>query len=189
MTFVIINILIAFVISIHASFFLCSRGCIVAVHLFLTLLETTNASNFHNMNRQNHKAFFEKSDLFFLCLLRPLSFDIQIQELEIEAAQVKIFLLRLFFILLLVNLIIQKLANHYMPVDQLTHSSILLPHFHGRLIHKHNEIIWSISSRSGCRSRNTQSKLLSRNMNCWSIFSKLAWQRLTKATPDSHLFK
>lgn len=49
------------------------------------------------MNRQNHKAFFEKSDLFFLCLLRPLSFDIQIQELEIEAAQVKIFLLRLFF--------------------------------------------------------------------------------------------
>ncbi|KAE8704298.1 Nudix hydrolase 7 [Hibiscus syriacus] len=36
---------------------------------------------------QSHKAFFEKSDLFFLCMLRPLSFDIQKQELEIEAAQ------------------------------------------------------------------------------------------------------
>lgn len=38
--------------------------------------------------RQSHKSFFEKSDLFFLCMLRPLSFDIQKQELEIEAAQV-----------------------------------------------------------------------------------------------------
>lgn len=37
--------------------------------------------------RQFHKSFFEKSDLFFLCMLRPLSFDIQKQELEIEAAQ------------------------------------------------------------------------------------------------------
>ncbi|KAK1310862.1 Nudix hydrolase 2 [Acorus calamus] len=37
--------------------------------------------------RQSHKAFFEKSDLFFVCLLRPLSFDIQKQESEIEAAQ------------------------------------------------------------------------------------------------------
>lgn len=33
-----------------------------------------------------HKSFFEKSDLFFVCILRPLSFDIQAQELEIEAA-------------------------------------------------------------------------------------------------------
>lgn len=38
--------------------------------------------------RQSHKAFFEKSDLFFVCILRPLSFDIQTQELEIEAAAV-----------------------------------------------------------------------------------------------------
>ncbi|KAL6999119.1 nudix (nucleoside diphosphate linked moiety X)-type motif 2 [Sarracenia purpurea var. burkii] len=38
--------------------------------------------------RQIHKSFFGKSDLFFLCMLRPLSFDIQKQELEIEAAQV-----------------------------------------------------------------------------------------------------
>ncbi|XP_057512885.1 nudix hydrolase 2-like [Actinidia eriantha] len=37
--------------------------------------------------RQSHKSFFEKSDLFFMCLLQPLSFDIQIQESEIEAAQ------------------------------------------------------------------------------------------------------
>ena len=38
--------------------------------------------------RQWHKSFFEKSDLVFLCRLRPLSFDIQKQDLEIEAAQV-----------------------------------------------------------------------------------------------------
>lgn len=37
--------------------------------------------------RQLHKSFFEKSDLFFACMLRPLSFDIQIQESELEAAQ------------------------------------------------------------------------------------------------------
>ncbi|CAO2835753.1 unnamed protein product [Amaranthus hypochondriacus] len=37
--------------------------------------------------RQTHKAFFEKSDLFFLCFLQPSSFKIQKQDLEIEAAQ------------------------------------------------------------------------------------------------------
>lgn len=37
--------------------------------------------------RQTHKAFFGKSDLLFLCFLRPLSFNVQRQELEIEAAQ------------------------------------------------------------------------------------------------------
>lgn len=37
--------------------------------------------------RQNHRSFFEKSDLFFVCMLQPRSFDIQKQELEIEAAQ------------------------------------------------------------------------------------------------------
>lgn len=37
--------------------------------------------------RQTHKSFFEKSDLFFLCVLHPLSFSVQKQELEIEAAQ------------------------------------------------------------------------------------------------------
>ncbi|KAL0399120.1 UNVERIFIED_CONTAM: Nudix hydrolase 10 [Sesamum radiatum] len=37
--------------------------------------------------RQYHKSFFQKSTLLFLCMLRPLSFDIQIQDSEIEAAQ------------------------------------------------------------------------------------------------------
>uniref|UniRef100_A0A1J3HSC9 Nudix hydrolase n=1 Tax=Noccaea caerulescens TaxID=107243 RepID=A0A1J3HSC9_NOCCA len=36
---------------------------------------------------QTHKSFFAKSDLFFICLLRPTSFDIQKQDSEIEAAQ------------------------------------------------------------------------------------------------------
>jgi hypothetical protein len=40
------------------------------------------------MCRQSHKAYFEKSDLFFVCILRPLSFDITKQESEIEDAQV-----------------------------------------------------------------------------------------------------
>ncbi|BBH00624.1 nudix hydrolase homolog 2 [Prunus dulcis] len=33
------------------------------------------------------QVFFQKSDLFFVCMLRPLSFDIQKQEHEIEAAK------------------------------------------------------------------------------------------------------
>ncbi|KAJ1428645.1 NUDIX hydrolase domain [Sesbania bispinosa] len=37
--------------------------------------------------RQSHNSFFEKSDLFFMCMLRPLSSDIQVQRLEIEGAQ------------------------------------------------------------------------------------------------------
>ncbi|KAF8414267.1 hypothetical protein HHK36_002267 [Tetracentron sinense] len=37
--------------------------------------------------RQSHRSFFEKSDLFFVCMMRPLSFDIQKQESEIEAVQ------------------------------------------------------------------------------------------------------
>ncbi|XP_039130080.1 nudix hydrolase 10-like isoform X2 [Dioscorea cayenensis subsp. rotundata] len=37
--------------------------------------------------RQSHKSFFEKSDLFFICLLRPLTFDIRKQESEIAAAK------------------------------------------------------------------------------------------------------
>ncbi|KAG8386019.1 hypothetical protein BUALT_Bualt03G0105500 [Buddleja alternifolia] len=37
--------------------------------------------------RQTHKYFFGKSELFFLCMLRPLSFDIQKQDSEIEAVQ------------------------------------------------------------------------------------------------------
>lgn len=37
--------------------------------------------------RHTHNSFFGKSDLSFVCMLRPLSFDIKKQELEIEAAQ------------------------------------------------------------------------------------------------------
>nr|XP_043607909.1 nudix hydrolase 2-like [Erigeron canadensis]XP_043607910.1 nudix hydrolase 2-like [Erigeron canadensis]XP_043607911.1 nudix hydrolase 2-like [Erigeron canadensis] len=36
---------------------------------------------------QEHKVFFGKSEILFMCMMRPLSFDIQIQETEIEAAQ------------------------------------------------------------------------------------------------------
>ncbi|KAJ0113553.1 hypothetical protein Patl1_01817 [Pistacia atlantica] len=37
--------------------------------------------------RQSHQSFFRKSDLFFVCMLRPRSFHIQKQDSEIEAAQ------------------------------------------------------------------------------------------------------
>ncbi|XP_062086821.1 nudix hydrolase 2 [Humulus lupulus] len=37
--------------------------------------------------KERHKAFFEKSDIFFVCILQPKSFDIQIQESEIEGAK------------------------------------------------------------------------------------------------------
>ncbi|PQQ20739.1 nudix hydrolase 2 isoform X1 [Prunus yedoensis var. nudiflora] len=36
---------------------------------------------------QSHKSFFQKSDLFFVCMLKPHSFDIETQNLEIAAAQ------------------------------------------------------------------------------------------------------
>ncbi|XP_021805899.1 nudix hydrolase 2-like [Prunus avium] len=37
--------------------------------------------------RQSHKSFFQKSDLFFVCMLKPHSSDIETQNLEIAAAQ------------------------------------------------------------------------------------------------------
>ncbi|XP_058005957.1 nudix hydrolase 2 isoform X2 [Hevea brasiliensis] len=37
--------------------------------------------------RQSHCSFFGKSDLFFVCMLRPHSFDIHKQDSEVEAAQ------------------------------------------------------------------------------------------------------
>ncbi|KAK1266249.1 Nudix hydrolase 8 [Acorus gramineus] len=37
--------------------------------------------------RHAHHVTFEKSDLFFICMLRPLSFDITIDEAEIQAAK------------------------------------------------------------------------------------------------------
>ncbi|MED6145058.1 nudix (nucleoside diphosphate linked moiety X)-type motif 2, variant 2 [Stylosanthes scabra] len=41
--------------------------------------------------REVQNSFFGKSDLSFLCMLRPLSVEIKKQELEIEAAQVLLF--------------------------------------------------------------------------------------------------
>lgn len=37
--------------------------------------------------RHSHKAFFSKSDIMFVCRLKPISFDIVKQDSEIEAAQ------------------------------------------------------------------------------------------------------
>ncbi|KAG6514771.1 hypothetical protein ZIOFF_025141 [Zingiber officinale] len=37
--------------------------------------------------RQCHKSFFDKSDLFFICMLRPISSDIKKQDSEVEAAE------------------------------------------------------------------------------------------------------
>ncbi|XP_016515811.2 nudix hydrolase 10 isoform X2 [Nicotiana tabacum] len=37
--------------------------------------------------RQSHKSFFGKSDLFFVCMLKPLSYKIQKQDSEIKGAQ------------------------------------------------------------------------------------------------------
>ncbi|KAK4279082.1 hypothetical protein QN277_016838 [Acacia crassicarpa] len=37
--------------------------------------------------RQSHKSFFQKSDMFIVCMLQPRSFDIQMQTSEIAAAQ------------------------------------------------------------------------------------------------------
>ncbi|KAK1568850.1 hypothetical protein Q3G72_029717 [Acer saccharum] len=38
-------------------------------------------------SKQSHRSFFRKSDLFFVCMLRPRSFEIQKQDSEIKAAQ------------------------------------------------------------------------------------------------------
>lgn len=45
-------------------------------------------------DRQLHKSFFQKSTLLFLCMLRPLSFVIQKQDSEIEAAKVRLHFIR-----------------------------------------------------------------------------------------------
>ncbi|KAG5596524.1 hypothetical protein H5410_037756, partial [Solanum commersonii] len=37
--------------------------------------------------RQSHKSFFGKSDLFFICMLKPLNFTINKQDVEIEEAK------------------------------------------------------------------------------------------------------
>ena len=42
-----------------------------------------------------HNVAFQKSDLFFICMLRPVSSEIKIDETEIQAAKVHIFELNL----------------------------------------------------------------------------------------------
>ncbi|KAJ0771039.1 putative hydrolase [Helianthus annuus] len=39
--------------------------------------------------RHAHNVAFEKSDLFFICMLRPVSSEIKIDDLEVQAAKVK----------------------------------------------------------------------------------------------------
>lgn len=43
---------------------------------------------FYGYIRERHKCFFQKSEILFVCMLKPRSFNIQSQVSEIEAAQV-----------------------------------------------------------------------------------------------------
>ncbi|KAG5005733.1 hypothetical protein JHK82_023713 [Glycine max] len=52
-----------------------------------TILNDTFTPAAGSIFRQSHNSFFEKSDLFFVCMLRPLSSDIKTQRLEILNAQ------------------------------------------------------------------------------------------------------
>ena len=63
------------------------------VYMFLNLLLVfhSNLSLSHTIYRQSHKSFFSKSDLLFICMLKPRNFDIEKQNLEIEAAKVIFF--------------------------------------------------------------------------------------------------
>lgn len=45
-------------------------------------------TTFKKIYRHAHNVTFEKSDLFFVCMLKPLSFEIAIDEQEIDAAKV-----------------------------------------------------------------------------------------------------
>jgi hypothetical protein len=42
--------------------------------------------------RHAHNVAFHKSDLFFICMLRPVSSEIKIDETEIQAAKVRLHL-------------------------------------------------------------------------------------------------
>lgn len=77
--------------------------------------------------RQEHNSFFEKSDISFICMLHPLSFDIKKQELEIEAAQV---LLLFFFypsqirldsfstVLIIISFVLCSIVMKWMPFEE-----------------------------------------------------------------------
>ncbi|KAF3616194.1 Nudix hydrolase 10 [Capsicum annuum] len=70
----------------EVSYCTCDRYCFSKIRRFHLLQIDTEFLEVLAF-RQTHKALFEKSDLFFICMMRPLSFDIQKQDLEIEAAQ------------------------------------------------------------------------------------------------------
>uniref|UniRef100_A0A6N2M0P5 Pre-nudix hydrolase domain-containing protein n=1 Tax=Salix viminalis TaxID=40686 RepID=A0A6N2M0P5_SALVM len=59
--------------------------------------------------RQTHKQFLGKSDLFFVCMLRPLSFDITKQDSEIKAAQVPFIFLAVHFLVLELDIVVYAL--------------------------------------------------------------------------------
>ncbi|KAL9691411.1 hypothetical protein QQ045_011833 [Rhodiola kirilowii] len=49
--------------------------------------EVKEETGVSDVMQQSHKSFFQKSDMFFVCMLKPLSSDIQKQDTEIEAAK------------------------------------------------------------------------------------------------------
>ena len=66
---------------------------LIILYTFLnTLFPALTVSNsLCNCNsRHAHNVAFEKSDLFFICMLRPLSTQIIIDDLEIQAAKVNV---------------------------------------------------------------------------------------------------
>ena len=64
---------------------------IVYMLLNLLLVFHSNLSLSNTIYRQSHKSFFSKSDLLFICMLKPRNFDIEKQNLEIDAAKVFFF--------------------------------------------------------------------------------------------------
>jgi hypothetical protein len=58
------------------------------------------------MHSQTHQQFLGKSDLFFVCMLQPLSFDITKQDSEIEAAQVLFIFLTVYFLVLELDIVV-----------------------------------------------------------------------------------
>ncbi|KAF8380783.1 hypothetical protein HHK36_028277 [Tetracentron sinense] len=71
-------------------YFQCRKPCCdgsVVLHVQVPSVGAGSSGKEWQILRQSPQSFFEKSDLFFVCMMRPLSFDIQKQESEIEATQ------------------------------------------------------------------------------------------------------
>lgn len=69
-------------------------------------------------DRHAHNVAFEKSDLFFICMLRPISTEIKIDDLEVQAAKVK-------WITLVIWLQI-KISSTYIIIRYLVHQPYIL---------------------------------------------------------------